>query len=129
VNATITLVPKKKNPATMSDYRPISCCNLIYKCITKILANRLLLGLDNIISSNQEAFISKRSISENILLAQELVCDYHKKKDKPQLSQEERQTSMYFEGGSNESIQLYKLGIHSALPALFRCSSQFCGLD
>lgn len=40
VNATIlTLVPKKKNPASMGDYRPISCCNLVYKCITKILAN------------------------------------------------------------------------------------------
>jgi hypothetical protein len=40
VNATIiTLVPKKINPASMGDYRPISCCNFIYKCITKILAN------------------------------------------------------------------------------------------
>jgi len=84
VNATIlTLVPKKKNPATMGDYRPISCCNIIYKCITKILANRLLPGLDNIISSNQWAFIPKRSISENILLPQELVCGYHKKKGNP----------------------------------------------
>lgn len=53
VNANIlTLVPHKKNPATMGDYRPISCCNIIYKCITKILANRLLPGLDDIISSN-----------------------------------------------------------------------------
>jgi hypothetical protein len=83
-NATIlTLVPKKKNPTTMGDYRPISCCNLIYKCITKILANRLLPGLDDIISPNQGAFIPNRSISENILLAQELVCDYHKKKGRP----------------------------------------------
>lgn len=84
VNATIiTLVPKKKNLDTMGDYRPISCYNIIYKTITKILANRLLLGLDNIISSNQGAFIPKRSISENILLAQELVCNYHKKKGSP----------------------------------------------
>lgn len=31
VNATIlTLVPKKINPSTMGDFRPISCCNLIY---------------------------------------------------------------------------------------------------
>jgi hypothetical protein len=83
-NATIlTLVPKKKNPITMGDYRPISCCNLIYKCITQILANRLLPGLDDIISPNQGAFIPNKSISENILLAQELVCDYHKKKGRP----------------------------------------------
>lgn len=74
VNATIlTLVPKKKNPTTMEDYRPISCCNLIYKSITKILANGLLPGLDDIISANQGAFIPKRSIAKNILLAQEAV--------------------------------------------------------
>jgi len=83
VNATIlTLVPKKPNPASMGDYRPISCCNLVYKCITKILANRLIPGLEDVISFNQGAFIPKRSIAENILLAQELVCNYHKEKGK-----------------------------------------------
>lgn len=54
VNATIlTLVPKKKNPSSIGDYRLISCCNLDYKCITKIIANRLLPGLDDVISRNQ----------------------------------------------------------------------------
>jgi hypothetical protein len=84
VNATIiTLVPKKKNPTYMGDYRPMSCCNLIYMVITKILANRLLPGLDDIISCNQGAFVPGRSIAENILLAQELVHDYHKNKGSP----------------------------------------------
>jgi hypothetical protein len=70
VNATIlTLIPKKKNPANMGEFRPISCCNIIYKYITKILANRLLPGLDDIISSGQGAFTQRRSISKNILLA------------------------------------------------------------
>jgi len=82
-NATIiTLVPKKKHPAVMGDYRPISCCNIVYKVITKILANYLLSGLNDIVSCNQGAFIPKRSIAENILLAQELVSDYHKSKGK-----------------------------------------------
>jgi hypothetical protein len=62
----------------MGDFMPISCCNLVYKCITKILANRLVAGLDEVISSNQGAFVPKRSIVENILLAQELVCNYHR---------------------------------------------------
>jgi len=35
-------------------------------------------GLDEVISSNQGAFVPKRSIVENILLAQELVCNYHR---------------------------------------------------
>jgi hypothetical protein len=44
VNATIlTLVPKRVNPSTMGDFRPIACCNVVYKCITKIIANRMLL--------------------------------------------------------------------------------------
>ncbi|KAJ6904458.1 hypothetical protein NC652_022464 [Populus alba x Populus x berolinensis] len=38
VNATrIALVPKIENPACMNDYRPISCCNVMYKCISKII--------------------------------------------------------------------------------------------
>lgn len=53
VNATIiTLVPKNLNPSSMGDFRPISCCNVAYKCITKILANRLLPCLDSLVSLN-----------------------------------------------------------------------------
>jgi hypothetical protein len=83
-NATIiTLVPKKQMPEVMGDFRPISCCNLVYKCITKILANRLLPGLDDFISDSQGAFIPTRSITEKILLAQEVVYNYHKGVGKP----------------------------------------------
>jgi hypothetical protein len=68
VNSTIlTLIPKKKNASSMGDYRPIACCNVVYKCITKTLANRMMQGLDEVIRSNQGAFIPKRSIAENIL--------------------------------------------------------------
>jgi hypothetical protein len=57
-NATIlTLVPKKANPSKIDDYRLNSCCNLIYKCITKIFANRLVFCLEDLISPNQTTFI------------------------------------------------------------------------
>jgi hypothetical protein len=80
VNATIlTLVPKKQNPSVVGEFRPIACCNVLYKCITKIISNRILSILDGLIGKNQSAFIPGRSIAENIFLAQELVRDYHRK--------------------------------------------------
>jgi hypothetical protein len=79
----LTLVPKKANPFAMGDFRPIACCNVIYKCITKIISNRLLPLLNDLVSLNQFAFIPSRSISENVLLAQELVRNYHKEKGEP----------------------------------------------
>ena len=60
----------------MKDFRPISCCFVIYKCITKILANRLKNFLPNIIGLNQSAFIARRSITDNVLMVQELVKGY-----------------------------------------------------
>ena len=76
-NSTIiALVPKCKAPRSIRDYRPISCCSVVYKCITKILANRLKKYLPDVIGGNQSAFVRGRSITDNILMAQELVRGY-----------------------------------------------------
>ena len=78
VNSTIlTLVPKIPNASSMSDYRPIACCNTVYKCVTKILANRIASVLPSIIGPSQNAFVKGRRISDNILLAQELFAGFH----------------------------------------------------
>jgi len=78
-NATaIALVPKNANPSSMNDYRPISCCNTTYKCISKIIASRLMGIFPSIISPNQAVFIKGRRIGDNILLAQELFRNYHR---------------------------------------------------
>ena len=49
----ITLIPKSACPNDPSDFRPISCCHVIYKCISKLLCNRMILVLNDIINSLQ----------------------------------------------------------------------------
>ena len=42
INSTTTaLIPKSKNPTNLNHFRPIVVCNVIYKVISKLLANRL----------------------------------------------------------------------------------------
>lgn len=84
LNSTIlSLIPKKITAKEMKDYRPISCCNILYKLISKILANRLKSILPKCISWNQSAFIKGRLLMENVLLATEIVKDYHKEDISP----------------------------------------------
>jgi len=75
---SISLIPKVANPMRLTDFRPISCCNRVYKCIAKILAGRVKAVLPSLVGPYQTAFISGRRISDNILLSQELMKGYHK---------------------------------------------------
>ena len=78
INCTIiALVPKVPNPSSMHDYRPISCCNTIYKCISKIITARIKRCIPDIIWSAQTTFVQGHSIANNILLNQELMKNYH----------------------------------------------------
>nr|GEV14958.1 hypothetical protein [Tanacetum cinerariifolium] len=76
----ISFIPKVTTPARINDYRPISCCNVLYKCISKIIANRVKEGLGDIVSINQSTFIPGHRISDNILLTQELMRNYHRRR-------------------------------------------------
>ncbi|KAL0290169.1 UNVERIFIED_CONTAM: Retrovirus-related Pol polyprotein from type-2 retrotransposable element R2DM [Sesamum radiatum] len=71
------LIPKVRTPHSVADFRPISCCNVIYKVISKILVCRIREILDLLISPSQNAFIPGRLISDNVLLAQELFSGYN----------------------------------------------------
>ena len=84
INCTIiALVPKVPNPGSMHDYRPISCCNTIYKCISKIIAARIKQCIPEIISPSQSAFVHGRSIADNVLITQDLMVNYHRDNGPP----------------------------------------------
>lgn len=79
----ITLVPKVTSPQSLSDYWSIACCNVQYKCITKIMTNRMKRFIFYVVSPNQSAFISGRHIQDNILMSHKILHGYHKNEGKP----------------------------------------------
>ena len=78
----ITLVPKKTGSHFGHHFRPISLCNISYKIISKILANRLKKVLPKIISPLQSAFVPNRNIQDKSILAHELIHTFKNKKGK-----------------------------------------------
>ncbi|GJS97584.1 hypothetical protein Tco_0804552 [Tanacetum coccineum] len=64
VNATlISLVPKIPTPNKVSNFRPIACCNVLYKFISKIMTNRIKDVLGKLVNENQ-IMVIKNSLDE-----------------------------------------------------------------
>ena len=76
------LIPKVEHPDSLRLYRPISLCPDIYKTITKIVANKLKGILPELIGPMQTSFVPGRHITENIIIAQEVIHTMRQKSGK-----------------------------------------------
>ncbi|GJU87626.1 hypothetical protein Tco_1295172 [Tanacetum coccineum] len=69
----IALIPKSPGANTVKDFRPISLIGSVYKIIAKILANRLVGVLGDIVNEVQSAFIADRQILDGPFILNEVV--------------------------------------------------------
>jgi hypothetical protein len=70
LNATfIALIPKKKDALNIRDFCPISLVGSMYKLLSKVLANRIRLVMESLISSSQNAFVGGRQTLDSVLIA------------------------------------------------------------
>ncbi|XP_019190293.1 PREDICTED: uncharacterized protein LOC109184710 [Ipomoea nil] len=71
-DSNIVLIPKKPVPEKVSDLLPIAMCNVVYKVLAKMLANKLKGCLAQIVSQSQSAFVPECLPTDNIIVAGEI---------------------------------------------------------
>ncbi|KAJ0895798.1 putative RNA-directed DNA polymerase [Helianthus annuus] len=69
----LALMPKCNDPSGLADFRPISLIGCINKVIAKVLVRRLKVVIGKLISEEQSAFLSDRSILDGPIILNEVV--------------------------------------------------------
>lgn len=65
----VCLIPKAENPTSLKELRLVALCNVLYKIMSKAIANQLKHVLANLVSEEQAAFVSGLYIIDNVLVA------------------------------------------------------------
>jgi hypothetical protein len=101
-NATfLVLIPKEKEANTTEKFKPIAICNVIYKIVSKLVANRLKPLLKYIVSKEKGGFVEGRQVLDGIFIAHEIVHSVKKNRKegmliKLDMSKEYDQISCHF---------------------------------
>lgn len=75
----LVFIPKIEHPQSITQFRPLSLCNVTYKVITKLITNRLKEVLGELIAPTQSSFIPGRQMTDNVIICQELIHSMRRK--------------------------------------------------
>ena len=79
-HTNLVLIPKVTHPEQITQFRPISLCNTLYKLVSRILMQRLKPYMAEIINPFQARFVPGRRTNDNIILVQEVICTLRNRK-------------------------------------------------
>lgn len=79
-DAIVVLIAKVIKPERITQFRPISLCNVLFKTITKTMVKRLKGVMNKLIGPAQSSFIPGRLSTDNIVIVQEAVHSMRRKK-------------------------------------------------
>jgi hypothetical protein len=69
----LTLISKEERVSHPKQFKPISLCNVIYKLLTRVIAQRLKLILPFIISHEQSGYVEGCQILDSVILAHKVI--------------------------------------------------------
>lgn len=78
-SSNLILIPKSEESISVTQFRPISVCNFLYKVVSKIIANRIKPYMDLCVSHSQGAFVPGRDIAQNVILLREVLHSFKQK--------------------------------------------------